>query len=169
MSIHIGGTEIKDIKIGSTAINSVWIGSNKVWTRYLDEQTVTVGVATSAGMSFTGSWEYHFRGYSSSISGSSISDGTSNIYNNDIEHLYYVDASGTSYNTPYAYEKVYFIVAGNHSNSGWTTMSVAGTDFARSAATHVYFSFSDTTEWAWDVTSNPFGTTTGATKTVTWL
>ena len=55
-------------------------------------------------------------------------------------------------------------------NSGWTTMNVAGVNFTRSSAT---FSNSNDatvgqTIWSWTTSSNPFGTTVGATKVVTF-
>lgn len=147
MGIFIGGTEIKDIKIGSTAINKVFIGANQVWSRYLDQQTVTVGHYISFG--------FDVYGYSSSIG--SISDGTCNFKNNaSIRQLTYTSGSPA----------LYFMVNGS-GNSGFTTMTVDNTNFARTNAS--FTQYSNFVFWQWsNVSTNPFGTTVGATKTVTW-
>jgi hypothetical protein len=168
MGIFIGGTEIKDIKIGSTAINSVWIGANEVWSRNLDQQTVTVGYRSYTDDFGSGNGAvtniYGFTPLINGDRGGSISDGTSNLYSGaSINVLYWWHAS---YSWTSDVKKVVFSVTGTFSNSGWTTMSVAGTNFARTSASFsTSFGF---TRWEWPTASNPFGTTVGATKTVTW-
>jgi hypothetical protein len=62
---------------------------------------------------------------------------------------------------------VTFQVTGLAPNSGWDTMNIAGTNYSRSAAN--YSNNGTETAWTWpDVPSNPFGTTTGATRAVSW-
>ena len=147
MGIFIGGTEIKDIKIGSTAINKVFIGANQVWSRYLDQQTVTVGVN-----------QYGFTGYYGSLG--AISDGTCDFKNNAVitNILFY----------PFSNSILTFTIQGNHSNSGFTNMNIAGNNFLRTNASFTYYTYQNSTQWEWNGYSNPFGTTVGATKTVTW-
>jgi hypothetical protein len=86
----------------------------------------------------------------------SVSPSTWNVFS--INVLYYeVDSF-----------RVVFEVLGVAPNSGWTTMNIAGTDFTRASAT--YSSTPSTASWSWEsVVTNPFGTTVGATKTVTWI
>tara|TARA_R110002074_G_scaffold142757_1_gene289417 strand:+ start:1290 stop:1847 length:558 start_codon:yes stop_codon:yes gene_type:complete len=87
----------------------------------------------------------------------SVSDGTLAVVGNKtIEIL-----SGNNLN------QVNLRVTGSASNSGWTTMNVAGTNFSRSSAT--YTNASSSTTWLWSgVSPNPFGTTVGASKAVTF-
>ena len=115
----------------------------------LDTQTVTVGY--SAGSTYFPT----MYGYNGFFSYGSISDGTLNPLNNaTIAHLYWSDTN-----------RLYIRVDNYYYNSGFTTMTVAGTSFNRTSAT--YTGSSNGSSWAWaNVTTNPFGTTVGATKTV---
>ena len=137
---------------GATMSFNEWYGASSS----VDTQTVTVGNFSFAlyGTMFNN------RGFTSGVMGS-ISDGTCNFKSGaTITDLSYDDING---NTAKA---VVFKLSGNHSNSGFTTMSVAGTNYARTAATYLYSGGS--TSWTWTTTTNPFGTTTGATKVVTF-
>lgn len=150
MPIFNGGTEITDIKIGSTPINTVWIGSNKIWNRAVDTQTVTVGSMTlSSGTSY---------GYDSANNYGSITDGTCDFKNNaTITLLSHREMNNT--------DSVWFAIPGVYSNSGFTTMDVDGTEFQRVDASVITFTG---ITWNWTAANNPFGTSVGATKTVTW-
>lgn len=122
----------------------------------VDTQTVTVGVFSLTVYGSTN----NIRGFSAGITGS-ISDGTCNFKSGaTIEYLAYSDQNGTTN------KEVQFRLDGNHSNSGFTTMSVAGTNYARTSASYVYSG--GNSYWRWTVSSNPFGTTSGATKVVTF-
>ncbi len=60
-----------------------------------------------------------------------------------------------------------FTVTGYAPNSGWDTLNIAGTNYSRSAASYSYDGTN--TQWLWTgISTNPFGTTTGATKAATW-
>ena len=69
----------------------------------------------------------------------------------------------------------YFSLYGHHANSGFTSITVGSTTFLRSAATHTQDYQDDQnfttnypyTYWMWGGATNPFGTTDGATHTVT--
>ena len=116
---------------------------------YLDTQTVTVGSDVSQYVTW--------RGYSASspVIGS-ISDGTSNIYSGSvIKYIRNLNNSTTQLR-----------IQGVHSNSGWTTMTINGVDFARADAS---FSTNTDSQWVWSPTNNPFGTTDGVEVTVTWI
>lgn len=65
-------------------------------------------------------------------------------------------------------QRVVFIVTGYAPNTGWTTLTIAGVNYSRSAASYGYNGTQ--TSWSWDAstTGNPFGTTIGATKAVSW-
>lgn len=129
-----------------------WYGASNV----IDTQTVTVGLYSITVYGSTS----NIRGFSAGLTGS-ISDGTCNFKSGaTIEYLAYSDQNGTTN------KEVQFRLDGNHSNSGFTTMSVAGTNYARTSASYVYSG--GNSYWRWTVSSNPFGTTSGATKVVTF-
>lgn len=137
---------------GATMSFNEWYGASSS----VDTQTVTVG---NFSFALYGSM-FNNRGFTSGVMGS-ISDGTCNFKSGaTITDLSYDDLNG---NTAKA---VVFKLSGNHANSGFTTMSVAGTNYARTSATYLYSGGS--TLWSWTTTTNPFGTTTGATKVVTF-
>lgn len=79
-----------------------------------------------------------------------------------------VDSLSYRYTSPAGTSLVTFFVNGYVPNYGWTTMDIAGISYSRAAASYSYDG--TTTLWYWDasVTGNPFGTTVGATKAVTW-
>lgn len=129
-----------------------WYGASNV----VDTQTVTVGLYSITVYGNTS----NTRGFSTGLTGS-ISDGTCNFKSGaTIEYLAYSDQNG---NTA---KQVQFRLNGNHSNSGFTTMSVAGTNYARTSASYVYTG--GKSYWTWSSSTNPFGTTSGATKVVTF-
>lgn len=117
---------------------------------YLDTQTVTVGSSVSQYVTW--------RGYDGdTVNIGSISDGTSNLYSGaTINYIRNLNNTSTQ-----------FAVQGNRANSGWTTMTIGGVDFARADAS--YSASSTATSWTWSPTSNPFGTTDGVEVTVTWI
>lgn len=63
-------------------------------------------------------------------------------------------------------KQVVFVVSGVVPNSGWTTMTVDGNVYNRADATYASTS---NTNWTWTSATNPFGTSVGETKTVTWI
>mgnify|MGYP003113739179 FL=1 len=115
----------------------------------LDTQTVTVGYNPG------NTYFPNMYGYNDLFSFGSISDGTLNpLQNKTITNTYWND-----------FNNVVLTVTGYYSNSGFTTMNVAGTSFNRTSAT--YTGTSNGSQWVWaNITTNPFGTTVGATKTV---
>lgn len=125
----------------------------------LDTQTVTVGYYT---VTFYGSTTYMY-GDTPSPSQGSISDGTANwAGGKTYKQLYY---SSNNFNTD---KGVSMALIGNQANSGFTTMTINGVNFARSSATYSYISSMNQSNWFWQYSTNVFGTTVGATKTVTF-
>ena len=119
----------------------------------LDTQTVTVGYYL---FQFYGS-SIQFYGYYLSGAYGSISDGTANWKSNvAYSNLYWMSTNNT----------IVLGLQGSRSNSGFTTMNIAGTNYSRTSAS--FSSSSSVTYWQWANQSNSFGTTTGATKTVTF-
>ena len=115
----------------------------------LDTRTVTNGSTSGTVSTY---------GYRSGVIGS-ISDGTCNFKSGaTIVNLY------TSH--VYSTNRLWFQLAGNHTNAGFTTMTVyvgsTGYDYARTSATYTYSSSTNRTSWQWDIASNfyPFDTTT---------
>lgn len=129
----------------------------------LDIQTVTVGTVqfVTPGDPFIGIPDTVTTYYGYSTTFGSIVDGTSNIYSGaSILELYYVQTTGTINS-----DEIYFTVAGTRANSGWTTMTIGSTVFNRVSAS---YSAGADTVWSWTGASNPFGTISGATRTITW-
>ncbi len=125
----------------------------------LDTQTVTVG--TIPANQYVGA-QYGWTDFTNPDTGS-VSDGTSNIYSGAaVRTLLYFDLNA---NTKY----FSYVNAGNSGNTGWTTLTVNGTSYQRSAATYTYASNENTSRWEWSTDStNPMGTTNGVTRTVEW-
>lgn len=128
-------------------------GSWNVPAGLLDYQTVTVGTYEVVDYEF-GYYNYQYGFWSS---GGSISDGSSNIYGGgSINELHYSESAAGAYIT---------LSITGATNSGWTTMNIAGVTFSRASA-----SFSGGI-WTWSVAvgNNPFGSTLNATKAVYWV
>ena len=125
----------------------------------LDTQTVTVG--TIAANQYVGA-QYGWTDFTSPNTGS-VSDGTSNIYSGAaVRTLLYFDLNAD--NKYFSY-----VNTGNSGNTGWTTLTVNGSSYQRSAATYSYNSSNNYSRWEWSTNStNPMGTTNGATRTVEW-
>ena len=132
----------------------------------LDSQTVTVG-GTQVGTGGSGlpNGTTVRRGFSTSPSFGSISDGTSNIYSGaSIVQIKY------DYDTYYPVAALTLLIAGaNRANSGWTTLTIGTTTYQRTAASYTAQSGGNTS-WYWyigtDTTgaANPFAAT-GQTTT----
>lgn len=174
MHIEAGGTtgtlcSINDADIraligkasGVTMSFSEWYGASSGASLYTG--TVTVG---TQNILYVGVF-YGFLGSGSrntSTTSGSISpvDSTSFYSGADIVACCWEDhAAGPSA------DLVLLEVAGNQSNSGWTTLDIAGTTFSRTAGTYNYNSTANTTQWTWLTGTNPFGTTNGATRAIT--
>ena len=136
----------------------------------LDSQTVTVGQTTAAsGGSGAPVGTTVKRGFIISSAGGSISDGTSNLYSGaSILEIKY------QWDTVYPTSGVTLVIAGtNRANSGWTTLTIGSTAYARTDATYSP-NLGGATWWYWPTSStdnngsqDPFGST-GATTTCVW-
>ena len=125
------------------------------YPNFLGSATVTVGNLVLTGFDFWG-WLGDVPD-PGSISPSTWADSGLNI-----SSLSYRTAtfSGVQYN-------VTFYVDGYAPNAGWTTLTIAGYTYQRADASYSYNGTQ--TLWNWATTStNPFGTTVGATKAITW-
>ena len=120
----------------------------------LDTQTVTVGYQPASQYTPT---MYGFDGWL--WNKGSCSDGTSNIY-----------AGGNIASLNWSNNNIQFGMHGIRANSGWTTMNVNGLNFPRAYASYSASGSgsSGKTFWNWSTSTNSYGTTVGATKTVTW-
>ena len=128
----------------------------------LDTQTVTVASLTS-GSNPT----QEYRGFKTTApTFGSISDGTSNIYGGAaITALYFYQESFVNPPVGYTTRQLILTITGA-TNSGWTTMKVGTTNFARTDA------FFSSGSWLWDIPiPNPFvneGDPFTATTIVEW-
>jgi len=122
----------------------------------LDTQTVTVGY--TAGSAYTPG-VYGYVNLNPGVTGA-VSDGTCNFKSGAAYRR--LQFLGTSTGT------LMFGLSGSHANSGWTTMTIGSTSYSRSSASFQQFGTTEA-RWTWtSQTSNPYGTTTGATRTVTF-
>ena len=126
-----------------------------------ETQTVTVGTFYDAAAYVPStSW-----GFSLTFGGGfgSVSDGTLGVAGNSTLSLMTWNSLLSS---------VQLQVLGTVANSGWTTMTIAGTAFTRASATFSQNTTTTpyTTVWNWSDLNNPipnpYGTTVGATKAV---
>ena len=120
----------------------------------LDTQAVSVGGTGTAGA------QDRLRGFSTVNALGSISSGNSGLYGGAaITELYYDENTGNGIQT--------LKITGTLANSGWTTMTVGATAYARSAAT--FTQGGGSTQWQWTglggFPSNPFS----AVATVTFV
>ena len=154
----MGGVRKPDV----TGILCVLSGSGGGTGPVLDTQTVTVASLTS-GSDPT----LQYRGYNASGPAfGSISDGTSNIYGGAaITALYFYQEGFTSPPVGFTTRQLVLTITGA-TNSGWTTMKVGTTNFARTDA------FFSSGSWVWDIPiPNPFadeGDPFTATTIVEW-
>lgn len=125
----------------------------------LGSATVTVGFATLGTSPDTiDFWGYVTIGsYPGSISPSTWADTGLTFVDFDYR---YIGSTGA--------QRVVYIVRGYAPNAGWTTVTIDGIGYDRSAAIYSYDGTN--TAWSWDasLTGNPFGFGIGATKAVTW-
>jgi len=141
-----------------------WFGASA----YLDTQTVTVGFA-QASLYTTGGYGVFHTGFNDNTPNiGTISDGTFNpISNKPIAALYAQNNLGV---TGIRFELL--TLGSPVPNSGWTNMNIAGTNFTRASATYSAGTnvVNGKTAWFWagSSSSNPFGTTTGVQKVVTF-
>lgn len=117
---------------------------------YLDRQIVTVG---GVGTLPAGDRE---RGYKRGSYGS-IDDGASDIYSGALIN---------QLNHQQINSRVYLIIAGTLSNSGWTTLTIGTSEYSRSAAT--FATGGGVSTWYWSDGSSPFGATIGAVVNCTF-
>ena len=114
----------------------------RVPTSYLGNAVVTVGTYVS------------LYGFLAGLGGS-ILPQTWALSGLPIRFLY---SSGTSF--------VNFEVRGVAPNSGWTTLTIGSETYQRADAS---YSVGTETTWQWtSVPNDPFGTTIGATRAITW-
>lgn len=121
-----------------------------------ETQTVTVGTFYD-GAAYIPSTSW---GYGQSQGYGSISDGTLGVVGN-------ANILVLAHNN--LVPNIILTVSGTVANSGFTTMTVAGTAYSRSGAGFYQNTVAGTpftTSWNWTTTTNPFGTTVGATKAV---
>lgn len=121
--------------------------------------TVTVGFVTIGTLpNRIDFWGYvNLGSFPGSVSPATWADTGLTIIDLDYRYIYSTNA-----------QRVVFIVTGYAPNTGWTTLTIDGVSYARSAAIYGYNGTE--TSWSWDASStgNPFGSTLGATKAVTW-
>jgi hypothetical protein len=121
---------------------------------YLGSVTVTVGTFSVPNLTRYGSEPSSY---------GSITPATWADSGLTISGLFY-NINTTTSPTVYA---VVMRITGYAPNAGWSTLTIAGNAYSRVDASYSYDgTFSS---WVWSTTStNPFGTTIGATKAVVW-
>ena len=171
-SLKIAGSDVENVQVGSTEVQAVYVGSTKLWERGYSA-VMTTGYNTHI---YTMSNTTHFEagyGVSSVFPGStatvSIPYGsltkTSIDLGNGNETIKLLRSSGTENN---ANKTVRLEVSGgnNVNDGGWTTLEIGGFTYTRSSATYSSIAYLNTRRWTWSNTSNPFGTSSGATRNI---
>lgn len=125
---------------------------------YTGSATVTVGYYNLSG----GGLNIDYWGFAESIPFGSVTPSTWASSGLTFRVLDYIQDNN------FTAKLVVFAVNGYAPNSGWTTLNIAGTNFTRSTATYGYDSGNNYTQWYWTSATNPYGTTVGATKALTW-
>jgi hypothetical protein len=149
-----------------TGILAVLAGGVSSGPPTLDEKTVTRGITS------TGGGAQNYVGYYTALSLGAISNNTSNIYSNTIDGIYFYEAWVVDPPLGVVNRSVYFVMNGTHSNSGWTTLRIGSTDYARTDA--VFWASGGKTTWRWDLaipdplTSTSPGPFSSASVTVKW-
>lgn len=142
---------------GQIKISDFYGAANSIWTT-----TVTVGNVTQAGLLGSPCNGLVPTDVFGTTPVGSVSDST-------VDFLGGATVKGLFYRQ-FLNGKL-FIVEGNFSNTGFTTMDVAGTSYARTDAAHSYDATFNQTSWIWTSlvdNFNPYGTVEGATKLVTF-
>lgn len=121
--------------------------------RFNGSATVTVGYYNDSGSSF------ELFGYAGLLAGS-VTPSTWSTTGRAFNQLCWYNDYGSGL------QFVVFVVDGTFPNSGWTSLSIDGTDFTRASAS--YSLNSTNTTWIWITATNPYGYTTGATKALVW-
>lgn len=111
---------------------------------YIASTTVTVGTRSSGGTTF-----YGYDAIMGSVNPSNWNG------------LIIVDINWNSTN------ELLFRVEGKVPDAGWQTMTIGSTVYNRVDAAYYYSA--PNTLWIWSGVSNPFGTSVGATRKVTWI
>ena len=128
------------------------------YPNFLGSATVTVGNLFLGGISNIDFWGWIGAGFPpSAISPSTWAD--SGLVVNGLDYRNFLNTG---------VQRVIFIVEGYAPNAGWDTLTIAGVGYSRTAGSYAYNG--SQTSWGWDAsgTGNPFGTTIGATKAVSW-
>lgn len=147
---------------GATMSFNEWYGASSA----LETQTVTVGFAAAG--------QYTPYKYGTGYTGIVVPDNAVRNIGNCVDGTLAIRSNKYIINLCFqgGTHVVLAIKNGgsNITNGGFTTMNIAGTNYSRSSATffHNLASGNRFTSWMWSTTSNPFGTTTGATKVVTF-
>ena len=168
-TISLGQTNVRALAQRTGSV-SVGLGHLRGKSNVLETQTVTVGYFGGVSGYVSAFYGTGFNGipifYDSTRTVGSCSDGTLNVRSNKyILNLHWM-TSGALY--------IQLQNGGSTiTNAGFTSVSVGGQTFSRSNATFQHNAAggatgsNNFTSWQWTgVTTNPFGTTIGATKAV---
>ena len=155
-SLPTGRTNYGSIPSSGQISMSNFHGTNAAvaaWT-----STLTVGTFNFLKVQYYG---YSDPNYTPNGTGS-MSDYTIDTFNNYyVARLYWWASNGGSLSislgTPYL------------PNSGWTSLTVGSTTVNRASASNFENTPANATTWSWYNVANPFGTTTGATRTITFI
>ena len=171
-TLKVGNTEVTEVRVGNTEVQEVYAGSTKVWEKGYSA-VMTTGYNTHIyTMSNTTHFEAGYGTYSQFPGASttvSIPYGsltkTSIDLGNGNETIRALKSYGTENN---ANKTVQLQVNGgnNRNDGGWTTLQIGGFTYTRSSATYGSSSYLNQRTWTWSNTSNPFGTSSGATRNI---
>ena len=165
-----GTTQIKDIKVGNISINKVLVGSNPVWYRSYSA-TMTVGKGSYTPFLHSPVDVYGYSGvYGSLTRDDADSYSKPNAYISTMS-WYTHDFDGrltfTIWNDDGGMDS-----GSSSGNEGWSNLTIGSASYSRSSGW--YYHSNSYRKWMWmhpasstSSSSNPFGNTVGATRSIT--
>ena len=181
-SLKIAGVDVENVQVGSTEVQAVYVGSTKIWEKGYSAVMTTAYNTHTYSYTNIKHYETGYALYSTlptsppdsmgSPAGSlSITNVEIGNGNEEIFYLRCVWAESNSSNKTLGLTLTGTNSSGSSNytnNGGWETLKIGGFTFSRSSASFngVQGSHGYSRRWTWTTSTNPFGSTRGATKNI---
>jgi hypothetical protein len=177
-TLKVGNTEVTEVRVGNTEVQEVYAGSTKVWEKGYSA-VMTTGYNTHIySFSNTTHYEAGWAYYSTLPFSSPNSMGSplGSLSNKDVElgngteEVFLLRCTWTG--TQSSSKTLSLTLTGQGSNytnnGGWETLKIGGFTFSRSSGSFngVQGNSYNSRRWSWTTSTNPFGSTRGATKNI---
>jgi hypothetical protein len=177
-SLKIAGVDVENVQVGSTEVQAVYVGSTKVWERGYSAVMTTGYNSHIYSFSNTTHYEAGYALYSTLPFSSPNSMGSpvgslSNRYvelGNGTEEISFLRCTWTDNQSSSKTLGLTLMGQGSNytNNGGWETLKIGGFTFSRSSGSFngVQGNSYNSRRWSWTTSTNPFGSTRGATKNI---